>query len=107
MKVCIDNPFMNCDKIHPLQQRKVRQLYDELSAKDNVQEIIIFGSSVTNRCHTGSDVDLYVTLKNDENRLINSYMQFLFDLWTNYSVDERLLNEIKKTGVKIYDRNLT
>jgi predicted nucleotidyltransferase len=98
---------MNCDKIHPLQQKKVQQLYDELLKNETVQEITIFGSSVTERCHSGSDVDIYVTLEKNEKNLITVYMPFLFDLWTNYTVDERLLSEIKKTGVKIYERNIT
>ena len=33
-----------------------------------------------------------------------TYMDYKYDLWTNYSVDDGLLSEIKKKGVCVYER---
>lgn len=107
MRICISNPFLNCDKIHPLQQRKISELLSTLLPNDNIKKIVIFGSSVTNKCHMGSDVDIYIELMNNtKERLVNKLLPFKFDLWTNYMIDERLKKEINSKGVLIYGRNI-
>ena len=100
-KICIDDPFENCDKVYPIQQRKVRELIDDITACADVREIRIFGSSITERCHIGSDVDIYVNAGNS-NGLINQAHDFEFDLWTNETADDRLKKEIMDKGVKVY-----
>lgn len=104
-KVCIDRPFSNCERIYPIQQRKIRALIDYLSGNSNVELITVFGSSVTNMCHIDSDVDIYVKLNKPEGNLVHKYFDFVFDLWTNYTVDDRLKYEISKKGVIVYERN--
>lgn len=32
------------------------------------------------------------------------YLDFLYDLWTNYTVDENMKKEIFKKGVVVYER---
>lgn len=100
-KICIDNPFVNCNKIYPLQQKKVLSLLEDLQKDQNVEQVFIFGSSVTSQCHVGSDVDIYVKLNRNKKIEISS-KNFDYDLWTNYNVDERLKTKIAKTGVKVY-----
>lgn len=100
-KICIDNPFYNCEKVYPIQQKNVRFLIDALKKDENVNRIIIFGSSVTDRCHNGSDVDIYADLKADKRPYIPA-CDFVYDLWTNYTVDENLLKEILSKGVIVY-----
>lgn len=51
----------------------------------------------------GSDVDFYVEVKEDK-RIITDYLDFLYDLWTNYTVDENMKKEIFKKGVVVYER---
>ena len=102
-KARIPNPFLNCNKIHPLQQKKVRTLLDELDTT-HIEKIEIFGSSISDRCHVGSDVDVYITLNKDVRRLIHTYIPYEYDLWTNYTVDDRLLAEIKKDCVTVYQK---
>lgn len=104
-KICIDEPFMNCEFVYPIQQRKVRALIDELRQNDNVLLIVIFGSSVSDRCHIDSDVDLYVRLQHDQKNLITSCFDFAYDLWTNFNIDDRLRLEITKGGVAVYEQN--
>lgn len=102
-KVVVKEPFENCELIYPIQQRKVKELVDYLKENENVCSVIIFGSSVTDRCHIGSDVDIYVTLKKQE-KLIHRYFNFVFDLWTNFTADDDLKKEIHKNGVVVYQR---
>lgn len=100
--ICIDNPFINTDKIYPIQQRKVKELIDDISLNNKINKIIIFGSSITDRCHIGSDVDIYVESDNKKIKLEKQY-DFEYDLWTNNTVDEKLKKEINKKGVVVYE----
>ena len=100
-RVCIDNPFENCTRIHPLQQRKVRELIDDITANPSVKTVTIFGSSVTECCHQGSDVDLYVEMDSEKNPISQTH-DFPFDLWTNFTADQRLKTEIASKGVRVY-----
>lgn len=100
-KICIDKPFLNINKIYPIQQRKVRQLIDDISANNNINRIIIFGSSVNDRCRIGSDVDVYVET-DSENIILNDTYDFAYDLFTNQSVDDKFKNEIINKGVVVY-----
>lgn len=103
-KICIDEPFLNCNKIYPIQQRKVKALIEDLRRDESVIRIVIFGSSVNDRCHIGSDIDIFYDSTNKETKLKNTY-DFEYDLWNNYTVDERLMKEINKKGVIVYERN--
>lgn len=100
-RVCIDRPFEECQRIYPTQQRKVRELIDDVARDSAVQSITVFGSSVTDRCHRGSDVDVYVEMADDHSPVFGQH-DFSFDLWTNYTADHRLKSEISKTGVRVY-----
>ena len=97
----------NLAYIHPLNRNPVKELAGYLAQNPHVQRIIIFGSSVTSRCHNDSDVDIYVELsvnKKETEHLINRLFDFPYDLWTNDTVDDRLKEEILKTGVIVYER---
>lgn len=100
-KVCIADPFPNCERVYPLQQRKVRQLLDALRGSDTVKSVTVFGSSVTQRCHQGSDLDVYLELA-DGDAEINVAFDFPCDLWTNRTANERLKREIEQKGVRVY-----
>lgn len=101
-KICITNPFLNCEKIYPIQQSKVKEIISGLSKDKHINKIIIFGSSITDRCHIGSDVDIYY--ETDNNYEINLICDFDIDVWNNKNVDERLKKEIDKKGVVVYAR---
>ncbi len=103
-KICIDRPFMNCRHIFPIQQHKVREIIDNLSQNDDVREIRIFGSSVRWSCHPGSDVDVYVVMNTDVNLYKAGVFGYDVDLWTNFTADTHLKEEIERTGVIVYER---
>ena len=102
-RVCIEDPFDQCQRVYPTQQRKVREIIDDLSRDPAVLGITVFGSSVTEQCHAGSDVDVYVEMTENRNPMKDAH-DFPFDLWTNYTVDDRLNAEIAKKGVKVYGK---
>ena len=105
-RVCIQDPFDNCEKIYPIQQKKVQQMISNLKDDTNVEKLIVFGSSVQDTCHTGSDVDFYIVLKQDRKIIFKETLSFIYDIWTNYTVDSRMYEEIKKKGVTVYERNI-
>lgn len=105
-KICVAYPFLNCEKIYPIQQRKVLALVTALSGVPSVRRVLIFGSSVTSACHIGSDVDVYVETDDPCFQLPGIY-DFEVDLWTSNAVDERLKCEILKKGVCVYERSDT
>lgn len=106
-KIVIEKTFDNCEYIYPIQQKKVSDLIEYFKKNKNVKSIIIFGSSISSNCHIGSDVDVYVDLYEDENIIKDKYFDFSYDLWTNFSVDERLYKEIMKKGVIVYEKRNT
>ena len=92
---------MNCQKIYPIQQRKVRALIDDIRENSTPSKIIIFGSSVTEQCHIGSDMDIYAELSKDVDP-IRKMHDFEYDFWSNFTVDQRLRSEIYRKGVVVY-----
>ncbi len=105
-KVIVKNTFKNCELIYPIQQKKVAEIVDFLKDNEYVKKIIIFGSSVTERCTINSDVDIYIELTKEINVFRNKYFDFLYDLWTNFQVDksEKLYKEIMEKGVVVYEK---
>ena len=101
-KICIDTPFLNCERIYPIQQRKVKAIIEQALQDPDVQRIIIFGSSVTQACHIGSDVDVYFEMSDNHVPRFED-LDFEYDVWTNFTVDNRLKEEIAKKGVVVYD----
>lgn len=102
-KICVQPSFQNCEYIYPIQQKKVKELVNYLKENENVIRIVVFGSSVTESCHAGSDVDIYLDLKKEEYPIKKAF-HFVFDLWTNYTVDDRLYQEIESKGVVVYEQ---
>ena len=105
-RVCIQDPFKNCEKIYPIQQKKVKQMINNIKEDSNVEKIVVFGSSVQDTCHTGSDVDFYIVLKQDQKITFKETLSFMYDIWTNYTVDSRMYEEITKKGVTVYERDI-
>ena len=101
--VVINETFKNIEQIHPIMQKRVKMMIDELSKDNNVQSAIVFGSSVTNHCSSESDIDIYVEI-NKEKEVPVAAIDCGLDLWTNFSVVSKMFDEIKKTGVIVYER---
>ena len=106
-KPCIDNPFQNCSKIFPTQQKNVKRLIDVLKQWPQISKIYIFGSSVTPHCRIDSDVDIYVEIDGMRHarEYIDVALDFAYDIWDNMTIDDRLKKEIASKGVMVYERN--
>lgn len=98
----ITEQFLNADRIHPIMQKDVLAIINDLKNDSNVIRIIVFGSSVTSHVKSGSDIDLFVEIKKNK-RVHQTLIETPVDFWTNFSVDEEMLQEILKTGVKVYE----
>ena len=106
-KVRVKDQYYNCERIHPLQQEWVGILVRQLIKHNEVEQICIFGSSVTKWCHNKSDVDIFVRLKKKMRRkdlLDYGEINFPFDLVTNFDTDESFIEQIYKEGVVVYDK---
>lgn len=102
-RVCVSEPFLHCELIFPNQQKYIKDLLATLKKDNNIEKIIIFGSSLKPSCHIDSDIDIYLELK--ENKKVEfPYITKPYDYWNNYTVDDNLKNEIFKTGVTVYER---
>lgn len=94
--------FRNVEHINPLKQRDVQEIVNQLSKDKEIREIIVFGSAVEMRCHSRSDLDIFID--KDQKYLdlnydpITSEIDFLWSC----SAGDRLLAEIKRMGVSVY-----
>lgn len=102
-KICITDPYENCNKIYPIQQMRIKNILDQVSQDKDISKVIVFGSSVTNRCHIDSDLDLFLEIDKNKN-IIFSNIDYNLDLWNNFTVTDDLLKEIKEKGVVVYER---
>lgn len=61
---CKGYPFL-MERVYPMKQREVRDIY--LAMKDNpkVKSVRIFGSTTNMKCHVGSDTDICVEVTDD------------------------------------------
>lgn len=94
--------------IHPLQQKAVKALYEEISKDNNVLEAWIFGSSASMACNIYSDIDLAVkTIDGDywNSKLPTSTFRNDIDYINMAHVKEysNLWYQIRK-GVLIYEQ---
>ena len=63
----VDNiNFPNVNRIHPLMQRNVAKLYNELKSDENIERVILYGSALDFRCNSNSDIDLYIEKYNTD-----------------------------------------
>lgn len=52
--------FLNCQYIHPLKQRALSETVSKAKDFPSVSYLVVFGSTITERCWDGSDIDLVV-----------------------------------------------
>lgn len=94
--------FKQANQIHPMQQRDVQSIITLSEEDSNIKKIIIFGSSLSKLCNPWSDLDIYLELKTPANMSkLQLNVETPLDIWTNFTVDTNLLNEIEM-GVKVY-----
>ncbi|MCI9176155.1 MAG: nucleotidyltransferase domain-containing protein [Lachnospiraceae bacterium] len=97
--------YQNVERIHPLKQKEVGKMIDCLKEDDNVEYIVIFGSSADFSCNSYSDIDVYIKLVDKDRPLkqkpaISSEVDYIYNL----DQDNALFREIERTGVLVYER---
>lgn len=112
--IIVKNDNYECNRIHPLKQAKVNELYNIMKNNEKIEKIIIFGSSVNIRCNIKSDLDIAIKLKSSEfNRENQNNISEEIQEHLDYGCDIIWLNQIDKTtqlysniinrGVTIYE----
>lgn len=96
-----------CNRIHPLKQRKVYEVYQLIKDNKLIEKLILFGSSVNIRCNNNSDIDIALKLKDDafnkENQ--NKISEAIQEI-TEYNTDIIWLNTLDQT-TELYKNILT
>lgn len=97
--------FQEANRVHPLMQGRVEKLLHVLSGDANFRRVVLFGSSLEFWCSSSSDIDLYVEKYDSEKKL--EYFPDLdceVDIVTNLSSQNRLYQEIERTGLVLFER---
>lgn len=104
-KCITEEHFDNQQYVFPTQQADVLRLVQGAKKDKNVRRIIVFGSSVTAQCNPWSDIDVYFEEEDDIPHFSFKCLEASVDFWTNFTVDELLLAEIKEKGACVYSRD--
>lgn len=104
-KCITEERFDNQQYVFTTQQADVLRLVHCAKKDKNVKKIIIFGSSVTAQCNPWSDIDVYFEEEIDLPHFSFAWIEAAVDFWTNFTVDESLLAEIKEKCVCVYSRD--
>lgn len=99
--------FQNCECIHPLKQVDVQVVVNMLKKDERVHKVVVFGSAVSTRCHSGSDLDLYVEADVEsarsliDERLLHTELDVLTNIKNfEYGVGKAIARE----GVTVFER---
>ena len=102
--VVAECPGIEISRVHPLQQRAVVAIVNVLKKYDNVDFVVLFGSSTTLRCHGESDLDLVVKLKDPSLESRNEVSEAI-QLACDWRADILWFDRIKATDSIAYDVN--
>lgn len=101
--IIINNDNYECNRIHPLKQKEVNQIYEYVKNNNDIKKVIIFGSSVNIRCNIKSDLDVAILLKEDSfNRNNENIISERIQEITDYNSDIIWLNKLDKNS-QLYD----
>lgn len=112
--IIVENLNYECDRIHPLMQKKINEVYNLLKKYDIIEKVILFGSSINIRCNIRSDIDLSIKFKNGHFSRINQNLiseeiqeitEYNADIVWLDTIDEnsQLYKNISTMGVTIYE----
>lgn len=112
--VIIDNVNYECNRIHPLKQKKINEVYNYVINNSDISKVIVFGSSINIRCNKKSDIDIAISLNQDSfnmtnKNIISEKIQEICDyncdiVWLNtLEKNSKLYNNIYMKGVTIYE----
>ena len=113
--IVVNNSNYQANRIHPLMQRVVNDIYEYVKTNNSIEKVIIFGSAINIRCNNKSDIDVALKIRNEcfnieyrnkISEIIQEISNFNADIiWLN-TIDKnsRLYENISKKGVVIYEQ---
>lgn len=102
--IIVNNENYECNRIHPLMQKKVNEIYYTIKKHKEIECVIIFGSSVNIRCNKNSDIDIAVKIKDEYfNRNNQNYISEIIGEITSYNCDIIWLNSIDQLSQLFYN----
>jgi predicted nucleotidyltransferase len=89
--------------IHPLKQLDLYYILEAWKDDDNINRVVVFGSSVSDRCHSGSDIDLYLELKDNEKPPKLPYDKIIsdVDMIINVKQTDSIWKAIDRDGIVV------
>ena len=112
--IVVENLNYQANRIHPLMQRVVNDIYEYVKTNNSIEKVIIFGGAINIRCNNKSDIDVALKIRNEcfnieyRNKIsekIQEISNFNADIiWLN-TIDKnsRLYENISKKGIVIYE----
>lgn len=98
--------FPNANRIHPLMQGRVEKIIRAASQDPNIRRLILYGSSLEFHCSSASDIDLYIEKYDPKKKLLGfPDLDCETDIITNLPPDNKLYQEIDKTGLLLFERS--
>lgn len=108
--VVVRTDCKNIRRIYPLKQKEVAAIYELVKNHEEVNRVIIFGSSVTGLCHVGSDLDICIDADVSDGmkiyelqRVIGNICDWNCDIIMYSNMGNRLKETVAKEGVVIYE----
>ncbi|MBQ2891803.1 MAG: helix-turn-helix domain-containing protein [Bacilli bacterium] len=113
--IVVNNSNYQANRIHPLMQRAVNDIYEYVKTNNSIEKVIIFGSAINIRCNNKSDIDVALKIRNEcfnieyrnkISEIIQEISNFNADIiWLN-TIDKnsRLYENVCKKGVVIYEQ---
>lgn len=104
-EIVIDDLYKNVNHIHPLKQKDILQIVKCAENTDDIDFVIVFGSAVRFDCSSLSDIDILVKKRTKTyDFILPGNIVSDVDVIYEWRADERLLEEIRKTGVFVYKK---
>ena len=108
--IVVSDDYIDMSKIYPTKQKAVKNIVDQLRSEVSLDKLILFGSSITMRCHKDSDLDFCVGLKQSTVEIKNEISEKIQEacnwsadiLWLDrISAEDRIYHDIMKGVVLI------
>jgi len=106
----IPSDCRNIRRVYPLKQRQVADICEEAKKHEIVRRVIIFGSSVTPRCHIDSDLDICIDADvsdgmkvHELQTRIGTICDWNCDILMYCDLGNRLKKTIDQEGVVVYE----
>ena len=108
--VTVKTECKNIDRIYPLKQSQVAKIYSQAGHFPIIRRIIVFGSSVTPRCHIDSDLDICVDADTSDGmkifemqKAIGDACDWNCDIVMYADTGSSLKETVNREGVVIYE----